>query len=227
MVHQLEQLRLDQEQVGDPLRLDRRQRVGGLVAILEHHHASAEQGDVDQHLGQIGQTAIDELPPVGRAGDAHHGRIGGKGPPAALGNTGAAAGRDDHGDVVGTGEAGDRLARLGIRQRIQPQRGTGQVGRHRSHPQIEPGRQEVRGLGEDDEQVGLDLGDERRPRRCRTRRGQKARGGAEQVRRIADCQCLRAVGREQGDQAGAPDPQGGEGTGIAEDRGLEGIGGDA
>ena len=30
MVHQLEQLRLDQEQVGDPLRLDLRQRVGGV-----------------------------------------------------------------------------------------------------------------------------------------------------------------------------------------------------
>ena len=85
----------------------------------------------------------------------------------------------------------------------------------------------MRRLGEDDEQVGRDLRDQLGPRRCRARGGEKGRGGAEQVRRVADRERVRAIGCEQRDQAGASDPQGGKGAGVAEDRGQEGRGGDA
>ena len=68
MIHDLEQLRLDQEQIGDPLGLDRRQRVRRLVGVLQHHRAAAQQRDVDEHLGQVGQLPVDQLPPVGGLG---------------------------------------------------------------------------------------------------------------------------------------------------------------
>jgi hypothetical protein len=62
VVHHLEQLRLDQEEVGDPLGLDQGEGVGGVVAIPQHDATAAQQRDVHQRLGEIGQVAVDELP---------------------------------------------------------------------------------------------------------------------------------------------------------------------
>ena len=222
VVHQLEQLRLDQEQVGDPLRLDRRQRVRGLVAILEHHHAPAEQGDVDQHLGQIGQTAIDELPPVGGAGDAHHGRIGGEGPPAALGNAGAAAGRHDHRRRPPAPAHRQPARSTGWPRAHRAAARTGEVGIHRGHSRTSsPAGRSCAVSGKTTSRWAPPAGSVPPAPGRWAGRTDSSRGGAEQVRRIADRHRVRRVGGQQRHHAGALHFHGGKRTGEAMIAGLE------
>ena len=69
VVHEHEQLRLDQEQVSDPLALDGVQGGDRLEVVLQDDGAAAEQGLVDQDLGEVGQLAVGQLAAVrGRSG---------------------------------------------------------------------------------------------------------------------------------------------------------------
>ena len=63
MIHDFEKLRLDQKHIGDTFRFNRRERLRGVVAALQHDRAAADKGPVDQHLGKIRERAIDELTP--------------------------------------------------------------------------------------------------------------------------------------------------------------------
>ena len=92
MIHEFEQLWLDQKQVGNTLGRDRLERVHCLVAIFERDHAAAKQGDVDQDLREICEGAVDELPPILRARNGDHRGVGGEASPTPLGDAGAAAG---------------------------------------------------------------------------------------------------------------------------------------
>ena len=92
----------------------------------------------------------------------------------------------------------------------------------RRHPDLHAfERKQVRGLGEHEQQHGVDLGDQLGPDPRRGRHGEVDRRRPEQVGGVADRERVRAVGREQGDQAAACDVEIGEGAGVAEDRGQE------
>ena len=61
VIHEVEQLRFDQEQMGDPLSLDRGEGGSRLECALQDDRAAAEQGGVDQGLGQVGELAVGQL----------------------------------------------------------------------------------------------------------------------------------------------------------------------
>ena len=100
MIHQLEELRLYQEQISDPIGGNGFQGVDCLVAISEHDRAATTEGDVNKHLRQIGEGPIDELASIFGARNGHQFGVTGKASPAPFRHAGTAAGRDDHGKVL-------------------------------------------------------------------------------------------------------------------------------
>ena len=109
MIHELEELRLDQEQISDPFCWNGFQRVDCLVAISEHDRAATKEGEVDQYLRQIGQGPIDELAPIFGARNGYHFGVTAEASPAPFRHASTAAGRDDHGQVLWPCAAVDRI----------------------------------------------------------------------------------------------------------------------
>ena len=221
VVDHCEQLRLDEEQVGDAGRLDRCERRRGLHLVLQHDRAAAEQRRVDEQLRQVGQRPVGELPPCGVGGRGDGDGVRRERPEAALRDAGGAAGGDDDGEVVGTGPAGQRRRRRPVRTPVEPQPCARHVAADHGDAHGGGEREQVRGLGERDEQVRRDELQERRTLLRLRQRRQVHGGGADEVRGVTDGERVRAVRRVEGDEVAAADPEAVEGAGIAVGRRQE------
>ena len=205
VVHEREELRLDQEQVGDPLPFDRGEGGGGLELLLEDDGAAAEQGLVDEDLGEVGELAVGQLPALGRGRAGDRRRVAREGAPAALGHAGRPARGDHHGEVVGAGAAGQRGVRLGGGEGVEP----GRDARHRPDG-CDGGAdrwEELGRLREHDDQPWRELRDHPGAALRVRRHRQVHRARPDEVRGVAHGQRIRAVGRQQGDEVAAADPE--------------------
>ena len=221
VVHEREQLRLHQEQVSDPLPFDRVEGRDGVVVVLQYDDPTAEQGLVDQDLGEVGELAVGQLPACGRgARHGDRGGVGGEVATAALGYAGRPAGGDDDGEIARPRTARQRLGRLRGGQRVQPEC----HARDRTdggHPRGPPRREQIRRLREDHDDPRVELGDHPAPDVDVRRHGQVHGGRPDQVRGVADGQRVGTVRRQQRDEVAPAHAQPVEHAGVAVDRGEQ------
>jgi hypothetical protein len=75
VIHQFEELWLDEKQIRNALFLNDGERVCGIVAGPQHNGSATQQRDVDEDLRQIGEWAIHQLAAIRRTRNMNHFRI--------------------------------------------------------------------------------------------------------------------------------------------------------
>jgi hypothetical protein len=216
MVHKVEQLRLDQKEIRDPLGRDGLKRVDGLIPIPEHDGASAQERYVDEYLRQMGQGTIDKLASVFGARSSHRRSVGGKVSPASFWHAGASPRRRNHGEILPPRAAVNGVGRLAQRHFIKAQ-ATCRRYANADGGDREPGRCEGVCLGEDDEQRGIDGPDKFYSVLGYLGAGEKHRASADEICSIPDGKGVGMVRRQERNNVTAVDTELSEGMGIAMD----------
>src|ERR1700684_2330679 len=84
MIHQFEELWLNEKQIRNALFLDCGERACGIVAGPQHNGSATQQRDVDEYLRQIGEWASHQLAAIWRTRNMNLFRVDGETTTASL-----------------------------------------------------------------------------------------------------------------------------------------------